>query len=127
MGTDTSEEKLADLKPAPPPGDSRRKRWRGTTAARGPIGLLLCALHAVGGAMCTDIKFHQFQESPIDIYNVPWQHLGPLVEERAVHARIKQASGDRTLLQGMGELDRDTLTHALKKCDNESPLGLEIY
>jgi len=63
----------------------------------------------------SELQIHQHHEAPLDIYNVPWQHLGPMLEEKAVQARVHEATQQRTLLKGMGEVDRVVLAEALKK------------
>ena len=70
------------------------------------MGLLLIATNMIGAAMSNELHIHQHQEAPLDIYNVPWQHLGPMLEEKALQARIYDATQPRTLLKGMGEVDR---------------------
>ena len=71
---------LADLKIAPPPGDSHRKKWKQKDNLKGPIGLLLQDLHLYAAALSPDLIIHRHNESPISISHLPWQHLAIEVE-----------------------------------------------
>ena len=70
-GTDDSEETLATLEPAPPPGAAGRKFWKPIVRAKGPIGLLIQDAHLMGAAITPNFCLVKHNESPIDLLRCP--------------------------------------------------------
>ena len=98
VGIFTGEVTLRDLKPAPPPAEKGRSAWKPKNGPKGPIGLLLLSVHMMAAAMDEEMKILKFEETSIDIYEGPWQHLKFEVLEEGVRARHKYAAGQRQML-----------------------------
>ena len=54
----------------------------------------------------------QPNEAPIDMWNMPWQHLRKAIEEVAVRGRFRAEAQHRSHLKGIQEID----THILRSC-----------
>ena len=69
----------------------------------GPVGLLMNDLSNIGASLTADLQILRPHEPPIDIQNLPWQHLKKAITAMMARTRIKRASQDRTHLDNVCE------------------------
>ena len=107
---------LSQLTTAPPPGQPGRVLHRKDFNPAGPIGLLLMTTHDYAAAIAPDFTIHAHNEQPLNIHNMPWQHLKLELVEVAKRARFRQVATHRTLLAGSpNEIDDLVLNRAMTK------------
>ena len=90
------------LQPAPA---NNRHLWTTPFPPRGAIGFLLLSLYQVGAVVDDDLKIHRAREVPIDIVNLPIQHLKAAVWHLAKSARCAAEEKTRKDHHCLWEID----------------------
>jgi hypothetical protein len=73
--------------------------------AYGPVGLLIKQLHDCGYELNNDLVATAPGEIPIDIWNIPWQHLRPAIMSIAIRKRNAEISANRTFCGDFKEIE----------------------
>jgi hypothetical protein len=115
LGTDVRQSTLCELLPAPPPGSGTKQRWKHTTQAMGPIGLLLLSLNENAVALSPDLAICSHLETPIPLTLLPFQYLKPAIQQVGIKARTRQAASARQAYCHIGLLDLDAYRSAVRK------------
>eukprot|EP00973_Karenia_brevis_P035031 4830896-Karenia_brevis.AAC.1 len=94
-----SDSDLKNLEPAPPPGNPQRHLWKHFESPHGPVGLILQHSHYFASAIdFRTFTLHSAVSVPIHFTNIPVQHVVPMINRIAVHARNLYATSTRTIL-----------------------------
>ena len=72
--------------PAPHPTRGTTTPWKTVIEAAGPIGLMIQAIYGLGARLDRKFRIHAKNETPLDILQTPFQHLGKLLMEHAARA-----------------------------------------
>ncbi len=68
---------------------------------QGPIALLMSDLHSIAATLGDDLVIRRHNEPPIDMWNLPRQHLKKAINAMMAQRRAKVATQDRTHLHGL--------------------------
>ena len=74
-------------------------------SAHGPVGLLINQLQECGYELNNDLVATAPGEIPVDIWNIPWQHLKPAIMSIAVRKRNAGISSSRTFCGDFNEIE----------------------
>ena len=74
---------------------------------QGPVGFLIEDLTRAGIKFDDSLRLHEEGEVPIDIWEMPWQHLKRAVFDLLTRARDKRVDNHRTFAGKFNELDYD--------------------
>jgi hypothetical protein len=110
---------LAGLEPAPPSGHAGRGRWAAPFTPKGPVGLLLHSLHQAGAALDNEGFIRQMDEVPLQVFDLPINHLKNAARDVAIRARERAAGAARTHLDSLQEIDTQVLRLALAKGEKD--------
>ena len=120
-GMRCGEEELSTKELAGPPVSQQRSKVRRQCKPYGPIGLLLESAHMQAGSVNTDLHFVAYNETAIDIVNIPYQQLSWVVADRCKKNRSFSVAGNRKETQGLWEIDEE-VTLVCDKVLGEEPL-----
>jgi len=79
----------------------------------GPVSLLAKELQDRGWHLYDDLTIHKEGEAPIDIINMPWQHLRKAIGDLASRARLKDTMLQRSFFGTMEEMDPQIMREAM--------------
>jgi hypothetical protein len=90
----------------------------------GPVTLLIGNLHKYGAKLSNGLIITIDNEAPIDVINMPWQHVKKAVAEVVINNRSKIASKQRTHLEGLIETDMQIVNKVIAQL---GPKEKKIY
>lgn len=93
--------------------------WTQGPKPRGPIGLLLQSAFFAKAVAGEHFNIIQFNETPISITQLPYNHIKPLILDASMRANVSYTSSTRTLHKDLGEIDNNTLQHATQGLSRE--------
>ena len=79
----------------------KKKRFK----PRGPVGLLVAAMALNNLNLACGFEILEPEEPPLKTMDVPWQMLKPMLNEKFVRARQREAEKNRSALEGIQEVD----------------------
>lgn len=94
-------------------------KWKLVLGAKGPVGLLIQAAMRCGAQIDEEFRLWQRKEVPLDLLNVPYQHLSQSLLEAVARARTKAAKGTKTINAILSEIDAYVTNASLKVLDEE--------
>jgi hypothetical protein len=72
---------------------------------RGPVHLLYENLQQYGYELNTDLTITKYNEAPIDLWRMPWQHLKTAMHNIATRGRLDTINSNRTFCGHIEEID----------------------
>ena len=84
---------LKSKMPAGEPTSKIRAELRSQCKTRGPIGYMLESIHMQAAAMGVNYEVHQFNQPSINVMEVPYQHLTPMIRQMCGRIRARAAEG----------------------------------
>jgi len=79
----------------------------------GPVSLLAKDLQDMGWHLYDDLTIHKEGEAPIDLLNMPWQHLKKAIGDLGSRARLAETCQQRTFFGDMDEMDLNLMKDAM--------------
>ena len=93
----------------------KKKRFK----PRGPVGLLVAAMALNSLNLTCGFGILEPEEPPFKTMGVPWQMLEPMLNEKFVRARQREAEKNRSALEGIQEVDHFILRKTSRKLKGE--------
>ena len=90
----------------------------------GPIGLLIANPKQINAELAPNLVITMPNEAPIDMWNMPWQHLKKRIAQVMDNHRMQRASKERAHLSGMGQADGDITKKIINKLGHKE---IKIY
>eukprot|EP00969_Alexandrium_andersonii_P016662 729999-Alexandrium_andersonii.AAC.1 len=97
-GTTQAADQKPPYTPAPPACHRPRGAFPLESSAKGPLGLLLLALHRVGAALAPDFRVATKGALPFSLVTAPWQYVAKATVALGRAARDWVAAGSRASL-----------------------------
>ena len=124
--TAVPEENQVYPEPAAHPTKLKPAKWKTVIEAKGPVGLLTQAALRTGSQLDANFRLWQRKEEPIDILQVPYQHLSTLLLQATMRARTKAARSTKSINQNVGENDLPATCAINSKTNNEQKTLLNV-
>ena len=68
----------------------------------------------MGAQLHTDFTVHKHQEQPINLINIPYNHIQPTMHKLTAQARTQAHKDNRHENQGLEEIDKEITSNAVK-------------
>ena len=117
IGTNRQQVMEGTTTPAPPPGTKNRALWKPKRSPFGPIGLLLCSVHAKAAALADDFQLHNHGWPTKALLSCPYHELRPIAARLTINARALAKTSTRKSNSELYEIDRILTTRIYKQLD----------
>ncbi len=104
---------------APHPSKSSTAEWGKVIRAKGPVGLLIQSIYAMGSMMDKSCKVWSRDEPYLDILNTPYQHVSSIFTELATKARTAARAWTKVINRNLNEIDQWVTMQSTKKLSGE--------
>ena len=108
------------------PSKNQSAKWKAVVLAKGPVGLLIQAVMRCGAQIDSEFKLWQRKEVPIDLLNVPFQHLSHHLLQMAARARTRALKGTKSTNSTLTEIDASVTNASLKNMNDEQRALINI-
>ena len=119
-------EELKDRTIAGEPGTAQRGRLRKRCKPFGPVGFLLESIFLQAAGMDCNYEIRQWNQPTIQIWQAPYQHLKPMVQQLCTRNRTKDGEDAREETQGLDEIDKTATEEGARKMSPDERMNLDI-
>ena len=108
------------------PGTARRGKQRKRCRPQGPVGFLLESFFLQAAALSEGFEIRKWNQPNIQIWEAPYQHLKPMVQQMCTRNRTKDCDDTREETVGLDEIDREATEAMAKQLDPQDRNILDI-